>query len=74
MAELARIRREGYAVNDQELELGLRSIAVPIADGRGKVVAAINIGVAAAVMPRDDMIVAYLPGLRQVQADVRGLI
>lgn len=74
MAELAQIRHDGYAVNDQELELGLRSIAVPIADGRGKVVAAVNIGVAAAVMPREDMIAAFLPGLRQVQADVRGLI
>lgn len=74
IAELALVRREGYAINDQELEIGLRSIAVPIMNGRGTVVAAVNIGIAAAVMPRDDMIAAFLPGLSRVQAEVRGLI
>lgn len=34
---------DGYAVNDEELEIGLRSLAVPIRDRRGKVVAAINV-------------------------------
>ncbi|GGK69828.1 IclR family transcriptional regulator domain-containing protein [Ornithinimicrobium pekingense] len=40
-AELARAREQGYAVNDQQLALGLRSIAVPLRD-RGRVVAAAN--------------------------------
>ena len=40
-AELARVRQEGYAVNDQQLALGLRSIAVPLRQ-RGRVVAAAN--------------------------------
>lgn len=38
------VRRKGYAVVDQELEIGLRSFAVPVRDPRGKVVAALNIG------------------------------
>ncbi len=41
--ELRRIRRDGYAVVDQELEDGLRSIAAPIHDGDGRVVAAVNL-------------------------------
>lgn len=40
--ELARIRRRGYAINDQELEVGLRAVAAPIRDHTGGVVAAIN--------------------------------
>jgi len=37
-------RAQGYAVNDQELEVGLRSIAVPVRERRGQVIAALNIG------------------------------
>lgn len=41
--ELDRIRRQGWALVDQELEDGLRSIAAPIRNGSGRVVAAMNI-------------------------------
>ena len=47
LAELERIRQDGYAVIDQEVELGLRSLAVPLKNVRGQVVAALNTGVAA---------------------------
>jgi IclR family transcriptional regulator, pca regulon regulatory protein len=40
---LTRIRNQGFAVVDQELEEGLRSMAVPIHDGAGTVVAAMNV-------------------------------
>jgi len=43
MAELAVVRERGYSLVDQELETGLRSLAVPITDARGTVVAAINV-------------------------------
>jgi IclR family transcriptional regulator, pca regulon regulatory protein len=47
-AELERVldavAREGLAVIDQELEVGLRSVAVPVHDGAGRVVAALNLG------------------------------
>ena len=42
--ELSRVREEGFAIVDQELELGLRSIAVPVRSSQGRVVAALNIG------------------------------
>lgn len=39
---LARVRDQGYAVADQQIEIGLRSIAVPVRNSAGKVVAGIN--------------------------------
>ena len=48
LEELADIRKKGYAIVDQELEMGLRSIAVPIRAKSGAVVAAMNIGTQAA--------------------------
>jgi IclR family pca regulon transcriptional regulator len=47
-AELDRVREQGYAIVDQELESGLRSVAAPIRDRRERVVAAINLAVQAA--------------------------
>lgn len=46
--ELRQVRDQGYAVIDQELELGLRSVAVPIPAPDGRVRAALNIGANAA--------------------------
>lgn len=46
-AQIAAVRRAGHAVVDQELELGLRSVAVPVTDGTGAVVAAINVSMRA---------------------------
>jgi IclR family pca regulon transcriptional regulator len=40
---LEKVRADGYAMVDQELEEGVRSIAAPIRNGRGKVIAAMNI-------------------------------
>ena len=42
-AELAQVRRTGLAVNDEEMDSGLRAIAVPIRSRSGAVVAAINL-------------------------------
>jgi IclR family pca regulon transcriptional regulator len=47
-AELGRVREQGYAIVDQELEAGLRSVAAPIRDRRHRVVAAVNLAVQAA--------------------------
>lgn len=42
-AELARVRRQGWALTDQQLAPAIRSIAAPIRDASGDVVAAVNI-------------------------------
>ncbi|MBI0433272.1 IclR family transcriptional regulator C-terminal domain-containing protein [Roseomonas sp. KE0001] len=43
-AAVAAARRQGFAMVEEELQLGLRSLAVPVRDQRGRCVAAINIG------------------------------
>jgi IclR family pca regulon transcriptional regulator len=47
-SELARVRARGWAVLDQELEIGLRSIAAPVFNPRGEVIAAINVSTSTA--------------------------
>jgi IclR family pca regulon transcriptional regulator len=54
-AELERVCRQGYAIVDQELESGLRSVAVPIRDRRDRVIAAINLAVQAARVNVDEI-------------------
>ncbi|MGY4314037.1 IclR family transcriptional regulator [Bradyrhizobium sp. JR3.5] len=44
MAELARVRKAGFALDDEELIQGLRHVAAPIYDHRGQVVATISAG------------------------------
>jgi IclR family transcriptional regulator, pca regulon regulatory protein len=39
------VRRQGWALVDQELEEGLRAVAAPIRDAAGRVVAAVNLAV-----------------------------
>jgi len=46
-AELARVRDQGWALVDGELETGLRSIAAPVRGGGGEVVAAVNVSTSA---------------------------
>jgi IclR family pca regulon transcriptional regulator len=46
-AELDRVRAQGWAMVDQELEMGLRSIAMPVTGSNGVVVGAINVSSAA---------------------------
>ena len=56
--------RNGYSIVDQELELGLRSMAVPIQNPGGKVVAAVNVGAHAPRVSNQDMLNKFLPHLR----------
>jgi IclR family pca regulon transcriptional regulator len=64
LAELNAVRAQGYAVIDQELEVGLRSIAVPIADRSGRTLAAINIGTQASRVSIAEMVERYLPAMQ----------
>jgi len=61
---LKAVRRNGYAIVDQELEIGLRSIAVPVSDGDGRAVAAINVGTQSSRVSIAEMESRFLPRLR----------
>lgn len=69
-AELARVRKAGYALVDQELELGLRSLAVPVRRPGGPVIAAMSVGVQAARVENEAMVHHYLPALRAAAEEV----
>jgi IclR family pca regulon transcriptional regulator len=71
MAEFRRVRSQGYAIIDQELEIGLCSIAVPVENDRGQTVAAINIGASAASIAASEMAERYLPLLLETQRALR---
>lgn len=71
---LAEIRRQRYAVIDGELELGARSIAVPVPDAAGRDVAALNIGTSAARAPLETMRRHFLPVLRQAAQRIAGTV
>ena len=55
------VRTKHYAVNDEDLVKGLRSIATPVWDGGGKVVAAINIAVPSVRVTSKDLKSVYVP-------------
>ncbi|MEJ5021821.1 IclR family transcriptional regulator [Ochrobactrum vermis] len=74
MTELFLIREQGYAINDQELELGLRSIAVPVFNHRDTIVAALNIGAPVAHVETSDLVRRFLPAMLQIQSELRSLL
>jgi IclR family pca regulon transcriptional regulator len=70
---VARIRSdhaEGYSLVDEELELGLRSIAVPIVTRAGVSVGAINLSAHAGRTTPDDLRGRFLPPLRDVASTI----
>ncbi|WP_305783581.1 IclR family transcriptional regulator domain-containing protein [Symbioplanes lichenis] len=73
--ELLRVRNQGWALVDQELEEGLRSLAAPVRDRTGIVVAAVNISVHASRTSVADMRETLLPALLEtaaaIEADLR---
>lgn len=67
-------RRNGYAIVDQELEVGLRSIAVPIRDTAGSVIAALNVGCHAQRISIREMQTMFLPQLRKAALEIGALL
>jgi IclR family pca regulon transcriptional regulator len=71
---LAGVRQSGYAVNNEELELGLRSIAVPVRGASGTVLAALNVGAQAARVSVQQLENEFLPVLIRGAADLSILL
>ncbi|MBY5985608.1 helix-turn-helix domain-containing protein [Halomonas sp. DP5Y7-2] len=73
-AAILSARELGYAIVDQELDSGLRSLAVPAYDAHGELIGAINISTNAARVDHDTLLERYLPLLqekaRQIRANV----
>ena len=71
---LRNVRRNGYAVVDQEYEVGLRSLAVPVYSPGGRVVATLNLSGNAPRMPVFDMQTRFLPHLRNAAAELGAFV
>ena len=73
-AELAKVARQGYALVDQELALGLRSLAAPVHDRAGRVTAAVNVSASARrgtqASLRAELLDPLLEAARQIEHDL----
>ncbi|QQM30077.1 helix-turn-helix domain-containing protein [Martelella lutilitoris] len=74
MERIAAARRDGFALIDQEVETGLRSIAVPIINGRGQTLAALNTGMAVTAEPAETLVETYLPQLLKMQQNLSRIV
>ena len=74
---IAEVGREGYSIVDEELEDGLRALAVPIHDSSGAVTAAVNVSAHASRLSSDAMRKQLLPALqetaRHIEADLKSV-
>jgi IclR family transcriptional regulator, pca regulon regulatory protein len=68
------VARNGYSLVDQELEIGLRSMAVPIENANGKVVAALNVGAHAQRLSIQELQNKFLPQLRATARELSMLL
>ena len=69
-ADLAKVRRKGYAINNQELAVGLRAVAAPIWGEEGQVVAAINISGSTEAISRSRLKQELAPLLSETAAEI----
>ncbi len=60
-AALREVRARGWALTDEQLAPGIRSVAVPLRDGEGTVIAALNVNSHAAETPLDVLVGQHLP-------------
>lgn len=68
--ELREVRARGWALTDQQLALGIRSVAVPLRDGAGRVMAALNVNTHAAETTVDHLLGHHLPLLLKAAGDI----
>ncbi len=68
--ELARIRKQGYAIDDEECELGLRCVSVPIYDYSSQVFAAASVFGPTSIMTKEHIIETVLPRLLETAREL----
>lgn len=73
-AELLRIREEGYALSEQQIDLHYRGVAVPLRNARGDVVGAMNVTMPIGLETPGEAVARTLPVLRETAYAMRGMI
>lgn len=69
-AVLREVRARGWALTDQHLAPGIRSVAAPLRDGSGQVIAALNVNCHAAETSVERLVEEHLPLLLQTAGDI----
>jgi IclR family transcriptional regulator, pca regulon regulatory protein len=69
-AELREVRARGWALTDEQLALGIRSVAAPLRDGTGRVVAGVNVNTHAAETSVERLLEEHLPLLLQTAGEI----
>ena len=69
-AVLREVRARGWALTDQQLALGIRSVAAPLRDGSGRVVGALNVNTHAAETSVDQLLGHHLPLLLKAAGEI----
>jgi IclR family pca regulon transcriptional regulator len=67
---LREVRARGWALTDQQLAPGIRSVAAPLRDGSGQVIAALNVNCHAAETSVERLVEEHLPLLLQTAGDI----
>lgn len=67
---LREVRARGWAVTDQDLALGIRSVAAPVRNGQGRTVAAVNVNAHAAETSVERLVEAHLPLLLRAASSI----
>jgi IclR family pca regulon transcriptional regulator len=70
--ELTQVRAQGWALADEELAPGVRSVAAPVRDGSGRVRAAMNVTVHAAETTTEHLLSVHLPRLLETASRISG--
>jgi len=74
MALLDEVRHQGYAISNEELELGVRSLAVPIHDAQGRTIASMSVVSATTRRTIDNMLDYLLPELESARRMLTSLL
>lgn len=69
-AELRAVRARGWALTDEQLTLGIRSVAAPLRNGCGEVIAALNVNTHAAETPVERLVDHHLPLLLRAAGEI----
>jgi IclR family pca regulon transcriptional regulator len=68
------VRRDGFALVDQELEMGLCALAVPLRNAAGRVIAALNIGAPVQRVSAQNMVTKFVPQLQEAAQELSMLL
>ncbi|MFV3288692.1 IclR family transcriptional regulator domain-containing protein [Pseudomonas sp. NY11955] len=73
-AELQRVQAQGFCIVDQEYEIGMRVLGVPLLDRAGRLKATLTITTHASRLSVDEIRLRYLPALYEAQALLRPVL